>query len=585
MNSTQPDTAKIVALSVAVPQLINMNGREVTTAIVRSTSTDPLEVVEGGIAGNQPAVHTEHVLAFPAEHYDYWSNRLGTPRANWYWCWWGENLTISGISEEDLHVGDIVDIGSARFRVTSPRIPCFKVAWRVGQPDSILPKMMETGRVGFHLEVLKPGVVTLTDVVRVVATEPDAITVAELSRVLLSQSPEVLPLLRATLALPALGFKARKAVQQRVNLIEDKQRLQIGRWRGWRAFTIDAVQDEAEDIRSFYMRPEDGDPIAPPVAGQFLTVRPELPGEAALIRPWTISGVDLEKNRYRITVRRIEGGRGTKIMHDRMGPDSRIHLRPPSGQFTLDRSGFRRIALFSGGIGVTPLLTMLTDYVAMGSQAPPLLWLQVVQNGRVHAFRDEVDALLSEAPLARRILWYTDPDPDDVIGRDYDRVGRPTAEEIEAIIKPKYPVSPFGKEFPVPGTETEFYLCGPSGLETMLRTTLGGLGVRPELIKSETFASAVAGSPASIETATVHFTSSGVTAQWHADDGLTLLDLAEAAGLEPPYACRSGTCQSCTSRISDGQVDYTARPAIQPEAGSILLCCSRPASASLSIDI
>ena len=140
-----------------MPRSVDMNGREVMTAIVRAPSTAPLEVVDGGIAGNQPAVHTEHVLAFPAAHYDYWSNRLGTPREDWDWCWFGENLTVDGITEEDLHIGDVIEAGSARFRVTSPRIPCFKVAWRVGQPDSVLPKMMETGRVGFHLEVLEPG--------------------------------------------------------------------------------------------------------------------------------------------------------------------------------------------------------------------------------------------------------------------------------------------------------------------------------------------------------------------------------------------------------------------------------------------
>lgn len=585
MQLVVPQTATIVALSVATPRAVAMNGREVTTAIVRSPSNVPLDVVEGGIAGNQPAVHTEHVLAFPAEHYDYWSSRLGTPRESWDWCWWGENLTVAGISEEELHVGDVLDIGTARFRVTSPRIPCFKVAWRIGQPDSILPKMMETGRVGFHLEVLTRGTVRMTDVLIVTAQEPNAITVAGLSRLLLSQSADVLPRLKETLALPALGLKARNAVRQRINLIEDKQRLRIGRWRGWRPFTVSAVRKEAEGICSFYLRPEDGQPIARPVAGQFLTIRPELPGEAALIRPWTISGADLELNEYRVTIRQIEGGRGSKIMHERIGPTCRLYLRPPAGQFTLDRSGFRRIAMVSGGIGVTPLLSMLKDYVAMGEQAPPLLWLQVVQNGRVHAFGEEVQALLSAAPHAQRVIWYSKPEPDDVAVRDYDRAGRPTAEEIETLVRPTYPISPFGKEFPIPGAETEFYLCGPTGLETMVRTALRELGIRPELIRSEVFASAGVASPTAIETATVHFMQSGISTHWHADDGLTLLDLAEAAGLEPPYACRSGVCQSCSQRISEGQVAYSPPPANAPEPGSILLCCARPASKMLRIEI
>lgn len=319
----EPDvlpTATIIALSVATPQLISIHGRDVNTAIVRSASAGPLEVVAGRLVGNQPAVHTEHVLAFPAEHYDYWSEKLGVQRSSWDWCWWGENLTVAGISEEDLHVGDVLEIGGTQLRVTSPRIPCFKVAWRVGQPDSILPKMMETGRVGFHLEVLKGGEIRMTDVLRIIESQPDAITVAALSRLLLSQSPDDLPVLRETQALPALGLKARNAVRQRINLIEDKQRLQTGRWRGWRSFIVSAVHDEAVGTRSFYLRPQDGQTIAPPAAGQFLTVRLEPKNQVPLIRSWTISGVDLEAKEYRVTVRRTKNGRASIIMHEGIGP-------------------------------------------------------------------------------------------------------------------------------------------------------------------------------------------------------------------------------------------------------------------------
>ena len=459
------------------------------------------------------------------------------------------------------------------------------VAWRVGQPDSILPKMMETGRVGFHLEVLKGGAIEMTDVLRVTRVEPDAITVAALSRLLLSQSPDDLPALRKTLALPALGLKARNAVRQRINLIEDKQRLQIGRWRGWRSFIVSAVHDEAESIRSFYLRPQDGQPTAPPAAGQFLTVRLEPEGDVPLIRPWTISGVDEQANEYRVTIRKTEGGRASKIMHEGIGPGSRIDLRPPAGQFTLDRSGFRRIAMLSGGIGATPLLAMLKEYTAMGGYAPSLLWLQVVQNGRTHPFRSEVGALLAGAPRVQRVIWYSQPDREDVLGRDYDREGRPTAQEVEAIIRPDYAVSPFGKEVLIPGTETEFYICGPVGLEAMIKNTLSRLGVRPGLIRSEAFAAADANTLAVVETAIIHFSESGISRQWHVDDGMTLLDLAEAAGLEPPFACRSGVCQSCRCRMVAGQIDYNPTPTSDPGPESVLLCCARPASETLTIAI
>jgi uncharacterized protein len=586
MQSANHPAAAIVALSTAKPRRIDMNGRQVNSAIVRAPSSEPLRVVEGGLADNEPAVHTEHVLVMPAEHYDYWTERLEIPRDSWDWCWWGENLTVTGLSEEDLHIGDILSIGTARFRVTSPRIPCFKVAWRVGQPDSILPQMMETGRVGFHLKVFEPGIVRISDTPVVVKQNAEAITVADLSRLLLSQAPEDLGRLQAVLDLPALGLKAQNAVRQRINLIEDKERLQIGRWRGWRPFTVEAVEEEALDIRSFWLVPEDGAPIAPPAAGQFLTVRPELDrAEAPITRPWTISGLDLDRNAYRVSVRKLEGGLASGAMHDFMGPGGRIHLRPPAGQFTLDRSGFRRIAFISGGIGVTPLLAMLKAYVGMGDHAPPALWVQVVRNGAAHAFRDEIARLLAAAPKVKRIVWYTDPGSEDVRGRDFDRAGRPTETDIAEIFGGKYPVSPFGKEIEIPGTETEVYLCGPKGLETLARSALDGLGMRPGLINSETFVTPDTEAPSGIETATVTFAKSGIVAQWHVDDGLSLLDLAESVGLEPPFACRSGVCQSCSCRISGGGVAHSPTPATSPEPGSVLLCCARPATDAVTLDL
>ena len=128
-----------------------MRGRQVMTSIVRDPIPGPLQIGPEGPVDNSTAVHTEHTLAFPADHYDFWARELGVPRDAWNWAWWGENLTVDGVDEEILRIGDLVTIGTAEFEVTSPRVPCFKVAWRVGQPDTFLLRMMETGRVGFHV--------------------------------------------------------------------------------------------------------------------------------------------------------------------------------------------------------------------------------------------------------------------------------------------------------------------------------------------------------------------------------------------------------------------------------------------------
>jgi ferredoxin-NADP reductase/MOSC domain-containing protein YiiM len=583
----KPHTS-VIALSRAHPILTDIRGRQLMTSIVRDPIPGPLQIGPEGPVDNSTAVHTEHTLAFPADHYDYWARELGVSRDAWNWAWWGENLTVEGVDEEMLRIGDLVKIGTAEFEVTSPRVPCFKVAWRVGQPDSFLLRMMETGRVGFHLAVLKPGLVSLGDAIEFFSPQPDNITVADLSRLLLSTSIEDIEKLRATLAIPALGKKAAGAVRRRIALIEDRERMRIGRWRGWRRFTLAAIDDEIEGVRSFHLQPADDQPLAPPAPGQFLSIRTELEGEPDLVRSWSISDVDLERRRYRITIKAIDGGAGSRRMHEHLRVGDVIWSRPPAGQFVLDRSGHRRIALFSAGIGVTPMMMMLKGYIERGQGAPPLVWLQVATNGRTHPFKAEIAALLAQVPDVRRIIYYTRPDPLDRPGVDYDRAGRPTAEELREIFAAPYPLNLFGRELPFPGKETEAYVCGPQGFQDLVRHSLLEIGVKPADIRSEAFIVSTVGGqglPAVIEKATVRFTQSGITGEWHADDGQTLLDFAESAGLTPPYACRSGLCQSCECTIAAGDVQYDPKPSVSLESGRVLICCARPAAEVIELEL
>jgi ferredoxin-NADP reductase/MOSC domain-containing protein YiiM len=565
-----------------------MRGRQVMTSIVRDPIPGPLHIGPDGPVDNSTAVHTEHTLAFPADHYDFWARELGVRRDAWNWAWWGENLTVEGVDEEMLRIGDLVKIGTAEFEVTSPRVPCFKVAWRVGQPDTFLLRMMETGRVGFHLAVLRPGVVSLGDTIEFFSPQPENITVADLSRLLLSTSSQDVERLRATLAIPALGKKAAGAVRRRIALIEDRERMRIGRWRGWRRFTLASIEDEIEGVRSFHLQPADDQPLAPPAPGQFLSIKTGLEGEPDLVRTWSISDVDLERRLYRITIKAIDGGAGSRRMHEQLQVGDVIWSRPPAGQFVLDRSGHRRIALFSAGIGVTPMMMMLKGYIERGQGAPPLVWLQVATNGRTHPFKAESAALLAQIPDVRRIIYYTRPDPADRPGVDYDRAGRPTAEDLREIFGATYPLNLFGRELPFPGKESEAYVCGPQGFQDLVRNSLLEIGVKPADIRSEAFiVNTVAGEglPAVIEKATVRFTQSGITAEWYADDGQTLLDFAETAGLTPPYACRSGLCQSCECAIKVGDVQYDPKPSVSLESGKVLICCARPAAEVIELDL
>ena len=141
----------------------------------------------------------------------------------------------------------------------------------------------------------------------------------------------------------------------------------------------------------------------------------------------------------------------------------------------------------------------------------------------------------------------------------------------------------------LPFDDYDFYLCGPQPFMQSLYDGLTGLGVRDERIHYESFGPATVlkhdASPkappppgqAVDGPVTVRFSGSDVEAVWTPDKG-TLLELAESAGLAPDFACRSGICGTCATRMTCGQVDYIDEPSAPLDEGEVLICCSTPRS-------
>ena len=132
----------------------------------------------------------------------------------------------------------------------------------------------------------------------------------------------------------------------------------------------------------------------------------------------------------------------------------------PRGQFTLD-DGALPVALVSAGVGVTPVLAML-HALHDSRSTRDIWWLHGARNGAEHAFAQEARSLLATLPTARSRVWYSQPDPGDRIGTDFDELGR---------------ITPRGSLRPGAPTRGEFYLCGPAAFMTAVRTGLDTLGV------------------------------------------------------------------------------------------------------------
>ena len=560
----------VVAVSVATPVWQEMFGRQIFSSIARDPAPGPVLFGKGGPAGNATAVHSEEVFAFFAEHYNHWAATLGVPRQAWRDCFWGENLMLSGLAEDRLHIGDLLRVGGAVLEVTSPRVPCFKVAWRLGQPPDFVAQLNADGRMGCYLRVIEPGSIQAGDSVRRIAVQPDAITVLGLSRLLSDADSRDPERLRAALATPGIGGQVAEMLRKRIALLVDGTVGQAHRWSGWRAFRIASVVDEATDVRSFLLEPADGQPIPDYRAGQFLTVR--LPGQPdAMTRSWSLSDHGREDGHYRLTVKRAPFGVASGWLHDTARPGMIVEARSPAGRFVLDRSGLLRTVLISAGIGITPLLAMLKAHAARTDRAPPLLWLHMARSAGHHVFREETEAVLRTLPDATARVFYSG---------DGDRID---AGEIERLLDESYAMSPFGQVIELTGDNSDFYICGPAGFEQMVRAVLGRRNVPAAHIHSEAFTLPEAAPSIQLlpEEARVTLARRGRSLSWRRDTGETLLELLERHGERVDSSCRGGICGTCEVALVSGTIDS---PYAAP-GGGILLCCSRPVSPLLELDI
>ena len=130
---------RIVSLNVGLPREIEWHDRTVRTSIFKTPVDRRLRVTTLNLEGDQQSDLSVHggvdkaVYAYPSEHYPYWRREL--PQTDFPWGVFGENLTIEGLLEENVRIGDHLRVGSAEFVVTQPRMPCFKLGIRFGRPD------------------------------------------------------------------------------------------------------------------------------------------------------------------------------------------------------------------------------------------------------------------------------------------------------------------------------------------------------------------------------------------------------------------------------------------------------------------
>ncbi|MGY2263308.1 2Fe-2S iron-sulfur cluster-binding protein [Pseudomonas sp. SDO55104_S430] len=352
----------------------------------------------------------------------------------------------------------------------------------------------------------------------------------------------------------------------------------------WRPLRVARIVEESPSIRSFYLEPDDGIGLPGFEPGQHVPVRILPHGQQApSIRTYSVSSAPSD-DFLRISVKR--DGLVSSHLHERIQVGDWIEARAPQGHFSVHAAERRPLVLLAAGVGITPLLSMLREVVYQGKRINRLRPTWLVQSSRAVedlAFREEIDELVTLAGGRVKVLRVVSQPSTDGSGGEYDKAGRIDVELLKTVL---------------PLNDYDFYLCGPGSFTQALYDGLRALRIPDDRIHAETFGPstlvrdaevtvpAAQQTPASSEPVKVLFSTAGKEARWEPGNG-TLLELAEARGLNPEFSCRGGSCGTCKTRITSGQVHYLNTPDQGLAADEVLICCAVPAQGSepLVLDI
>ena len=571
---------KLLSINVSLPKQIQHKGKTVTTGIFKQPVTGKVMARTLNLDGDGQADLIGHggemraVYVYSYDNYSYWEQELG--RDPFPMGQFGENFTVAGMSDQEIHVGDRFRIGGALFEVSQPRVPCYKLAIKM-QVDDFYSRILKSGRLGFYFRVLEEGEVEAGDTIERVFTHPEKMTITA-ANALMYFDKQNYPGFRKALTISAFSPGWKYTFEDRLA----KEASDAEQAKAYQDFEVTQKVRESSTITSFYLSPKDGKPIASYLPGQFLPLKLDIPGEyVPIFRTYSISNAPGAPY-YRVTIKRelappdIPGaypGVASNYFHDQVEVGSPIAVSNPRGKFYLNTARQKPIVLLSVGVGITPMLSML-EFLVERKSNQSIWFLHGARSGQEHAMGSYTRQLVQQLDNGSIHIRYSHPLGEDILGKDYEDNGRVDSTLVAELVG---------------NVTADFYLCGPAVFMASLFKGLVDWGVSETNIHYEFFGPASklgnhkqisqakrkAGATECAEDITVRFTSSGITTQWNPPYD-SLLELAEAEGLSPDYSCRSGICQTCQTRLSAGEVSYDPEPLQSPEEGTVLICCSQP---------
>jgi 3-ketosteroid 9alpha-monooxygenase subunit B len=310
-------------------------------------------------------------------------------------------------------------------------------------------------------------------------------------------------------------------------------------------------------------------------AGQFLTLEIEHEG-ARLRRCYSLASspaCEDDRGEHKVTVKRVQGGRVSNWLNDRLREGDVVSVLPPEGRFVLGK-GEAPLLLFAGGSGITPVISIAKTALATTRRRIRLLYANRDVSSVI--FADELEA------LARRYA-----DRFQLVHRFDDVHGFVDAEVVRGVVT---------------NVDTDCYLCGPGPFMTTVERALGEAGVDPDRVHVERFVSPADTPrvvPPPTATSEANEASSSPTpmaisvtleGRRHLvpyEAGKSILRAALDAGLAVPYSCEEGFCGCCVARLREGAVDMAADDALTAEEkarGFVLTCQAKPRTRECAVE-
>lgn len=369
----------------------------------------------------------------------------------------------------------------------------------------------------------------------------------------------------------------RTQIENSSSLKQSKPEPIAGHWSGYRTFRVVKRVNETDDCTSAYLQPEDGKPIASFLPGQHLTLKLKIAGEPKpVVRCFSLSDRP-NQGFYRITVKSVPApldqtdlppGRASNFIQNSLRENDRIEVKSPSGHFVLDEASNAPIVLLAGGIGITPMLSMINHLIATDSGRMILL-VYGVRNGSEHTFKKYLEDLKTNHANLHTLNCYSQPNPEDIEGRDYQVKGYASVDHLKRIF---------------PNKQCQFYLCGPPPFMASLYTDLMDWDVPESQVYFEAFGHEsvsktckyqATSTASNDENVCVKFATSNITAEWNSDCA-SLLELAELNRAIIDSGCRAGSCGTCETGLLKGEVTYPQNQAVECPPGKCLACIARP---------